>query len=183
MADEEFIDYYEILQLSPKADRETIERVYRHLAKRWHPDNPLTGDKTRFNTLMDAARILTDEERRAAFDVRHQEEESVRWRLVEEASDQAGIESDKMVRHRALSILYVARRREVENPGVGDYTMEQSLGIPTELLQFHLWYMRNKGWIERDGTGLLMITVTGVDEVEGFTTSAKLITHDPGTGS
>jgi curved DNA-binding protein CbpA len=37
-------DHYEALQLSPRADRDTIERVFRHLAKRLHPDNPQTGD-------------------------------------------------------------------------------------------------------------------------------------------
>ncbi|MEO7964396.1 MAG: J domain-containing protein, partial [Gemmatimonadaceae bacterium] len=32
-------DHYETLQVSPRADQETIERVFRHLAKRYHPDN------------------------------------------------------------------------------------------------------------------------------------------------
>jgi len=32
-------DYYEDLQISPIADLETIERVFRLLAKRYHPDN------------------------------------------------------------------------------------------------------------------------------------------------
>ena len=28
-----FIDYYELLQVSPNADEDTIQRVFRHLAK------------------------------------------------------------------------------------------------------------------------------------------------------
>jgi len=32
-----FIDYYELLQLSSNADSDTIERVFRHLAKKLHP--------------------------------------------------------------------------------------------------------------------------------------------------
>ena len=43
MEQHSFIDYYEDLQVSPNADQETIERVYRLLAKRYHPDNHLTG--------------------------------------------------------------------------------------------------------------------------------------------
>ena len=39
-----FQDYYEVLQLSPKADQETIDRVYRMLVKRYHPDNQETGN-------------------------------------------------------------------------------------------------------------------------------------------
>src|ERR1700734_3489023 len=36
-------DHYEILRLSHMADPETIERVYRTLARRFHPDNQETG--------------------------------------------------------------------------------------------------------------------------------------------
>ena len=31
-------DHYEVLQLSPRADADTISRVFRHMAKRLHPD-------------------------------------------------------------------------------------------------------------------------------------------------
>ncbi len=41
---EEFADYYEVLELSPAAETETIHRVYRLLAARYHPDNAQTGD-------------------------------------------------------------------------------------------------------------------------------------------
>lgn len=37
-------DHYETLQLSPHAHTNTVERVFRHLAKRFHPDNARTGD-------------------------------------------------------------------------------------------------------------------------------------------
>ena len=39
-----FEDYYEMLQISPNADSETIHRVYRILAQRYHPDNHDTCD-------------------------------------------------------------------------------------------------------------------------------------------
>jgi curved DNA-binding protein len=54
MEGEGFIDYYEILQLSQRADQETIERVYRLLAKRYHPDNKDTGDAQKFNALSES---------------------------------------------------------------------------------------------------------------------------------
>ncbi|NNC65504.1 MAG: DnaJ domain-containing protein, partial [Gammaproteobacteria bacterium] len=31
-------DLYEILEISPNASHETIERVFRYLAQRYHPD-------------------------------------------------------------------------------------------------------------------------------------------------
>ena len=39
-----FIDYYEILEISPNANSETVERIFRYLAMRYHPDNRETGD-------------------------------------------------------------------------------------------------------------------------------------------
>jgi preprotein translocase subunit Sec63 len=41
-------DYYEILQISRKADFDTIRRVFRIMAARFHPDNAETGDLETF---------------------------------------------------------------------------------------------------------------------------------------
>src|SRR5580704_4322247 len=59
------LDYYEIMQLSPNADTETIHRVYRLLAQRYHPDNAGTGNSELFVQLTDAFQTLSDPERRA----------------------------------------------------------------------------------------------------------------------
>ena len=39
------VDYYEILQISPNAEPETVHRVFRLLAQRCHPDNAETGNE------------------------------------------------------------------------------------------------------------------------------------------
>ena len=49
-----FFDHYEILQISPNADTETIERVYRLFAKRYHPDNSISGNPEKFNIITEA---------------------------------------------------------------------------------------------------------------------------------
>ena len=49
--EERLPDYYETLQISPNADPDTIHRVYRLLAQRFHPDTQETGE-----TLTEAAR-------------------------------------------------------------------------------------------------------------------------------
>jgi hypothetical protein len=46
--DETFVDYYELLRVSPGAELESIQRVHRALAARYHPDNTETGDIERF---------------------------------------------------------------------------------------------------------------------------------------
>ena len=44
MTGTEIPDYYEFLEISPQATQETIHRVYRFLAARYHPDHSGTGD-------------------------------------------------------------------------------------------------------------------------------------------
>ena len=73
MDDDRQIDYYELLQISPNAEPDTIHRVYRLLAQRFHPDNQETGDPARFRQVTDAYQVLSDPEQRARFDVQHQQ--------------------------------------------------------------------------------------------------------------
>jgi hypothetical protein len=61
-------DCYEIMQLSPNADAETVSRVYRMLASRYHPDNTETGNNEMFIRLSDAHQILSDPEKRSSYD-------------------------------------------------------------------------------------------------------------------
>src|SRR5512135_3384865 len=64
----EILDYYEFLQISPNAEPDTIHRVYRFLAVRFHPDNPETGDTEKFFLLKQAYDVLSDPVRRAEYD-------------------------------------------------------------------------------------------------------------------
>jgi len=61
-------DYYEVLQISPNAEPETIHRVFRLLAMRFHPDNPETGDSQRFMDLNRAYEVLSDPDQRSEYD-------------------------------------------------------------------------------------------------------------------
>jgi len=159
-------DLYEVLQVSPRADTETISRIFRHLAKKYHPDNPESGDAERFDLLARAHRILTDPEKRAAYDARHQEHWSNRWKLVGEATEKDGFGEDRRIREQLLSLLYVQRRRDMRNPGLGEVEMSRLISCPVELTEFHIWYLREKGWVVRLESGQFAITAEGVDQVE-----------------
>src|SRR5580765_6002606 len=68
-----FVDHYEVLQISPNADSETIRRVYRMQAQRFHPDNLDTGNAETFRRISDAYEVLIDPQRRSAYDRDHRE--------------------------------------------------------------------------------------------------------------
>src|SRR5579872_3926685 len=68
-----FVDYYEILQISPNADAETVHRIYRVQAQRFHPDNLDSGDAEKFKLVAQAYEVLSNPDRRAIYDRDHRE--------------------------------------------------------------------------------------------------------------
>ena len=166
MSANEFVDYYELLQLSPNADAETMEHTFRYFAKKFHPDSTKSADTDRFRLIVEAHRTLSDPEARAGYDAKYQDYWNRKWRIAAEASSSSAFSDDQVTRERLLSLLYVQRRRYMNNPGIGGHEMARLLCTPPELVEFHLWYLKAKGWVERLETGLLAITAAGVDQVE-----------------
>ena len=160
-----FEDYYEVLQLSPNADQETINRVFRILVRRYHPDNRETGNSEKFDQVVNAHRALSDPERRAAYDVKYEEGRASILKIFDESSRPDGYDGDRRIFEGVLSLLYISRRRDAAKGGMGVIQMERLLGCPAQHLEFHLWYLREKGWVERLESGLIAITATGVDRV------------------
>ena len=161
------VDHYETLQLSPSADRETVERVYRLLAKRYHPDNPQSGDGDRFAAVRHAYEVLTDPDARAAYDATYEDERHREWRDFRAVQVEDGREEDRRLFRAVLSALYVARRRQPVGGGMAPFHLERLLGTPTEHLEFPLWYLKQRGYVEVLETGMLAITVEGIDEFWG----------------
>ena len=163
MANGAFIDHYETLQLSASADAETIGRVYRLLAKRFHPDNATTGDVEMFEAVTKAYEVLSKPEHRAKYDVTYDEKRGHEWRIFDQRSAGNSREEDRRIYHSVLSLLYVARRRDPDAGGLGVVHLERMLGVPKEHLEFPLWYLRRRGWTETLEGGQLAITVDGID--------------------
>ena len=160
-----FVDHYEVLQLSQNAESDTIDRVYRLMAKRFHPDNPASGDIDRFNAVRRAYEVLSSPERRAEYDVTYDTEKSVQWQIFDRQAADDSAEQDRRLFHAILSLLYVARRRDPEGGGMGPVHLERMLGTPREHLEFPLWYLRQRGWVEALDNGLLAISVEGIDKL------------------
>ena len=156
-----FVDYYELLEVSPNANLETIERVFRFFATKWHPD--AGGDKRKFHLLMQAFETLRDPASRAAYDAKYQQRQQQAANLIEHARKAGG---DTVDRHKLLCIFYARRRQSPQKPALGIATIERTMRCPAELLEFHLWYFREKGWIQREDLGGFSITAEGVDRIE-----------------
>ena len=63
-------DYYEILGVTREASDEEIKRAFRRLAQRHHPDvDGSDGAEDRFKEVNEAYRILSDRQRRTAYDM------------------------------------------------------------------------------------------------------------------
>lgn len=160
------VDHYETLQISPNADPDTIQRVFRMLAQRFHPDNKETGNADRFRALHDAYSVLSVPEKRAQYDVNHQALRQERWRFAASIQSNDDVEIEQQVRGTILEILYARRRAEPGSPAFSQYELSQLTGQPRELLEFTIWYLAQKKFVTRDDSSRLTITVEGVDYVE-----------------
>ena len=122
MADTQATDYYEVLQISPNAEPETIQRVYRLLAQRYHPDNQETGNANYFRIIREAYSVLSNPDARVKYDVVHGQQQQDRWKLASLGpAIPADRETEKTVRLTILELLS-ARRRNDRPPSAGRTT-------------------------------------------------------------
>jgi curved DNA-binding protein CbpA len=161
------IDYYDVLQVSPSAEPDTIHRVYRLLAQRFHPDNKETGSTGRFREIAEAYAVLGDPEKRARYDVVHDRQQKERWRLVETGSNSDhDFDLEQRVRLTVLEVLYTKRRTDPHGDGLSPLDLEKFTGRAREHLDFTMWYLNNKKFVQRSDSSLFVITAEGVDHLE-----------------
>src|SRR5579884_2346021 len=162
---QEIPDYYDILQVSPKADAETIHGVYRLLAQRYHPDNPETGSEERFKPMMEAYLAISDPAKRAEYDRMRGTAQPVNGTVC---NGSGAYERNAEKRRRAgiLSVLYGRRMSSPRRPSVDITEFEAMLGCPREQLEFSLWYLTERGTIAPEDEAGYAITAAGVEQVE-----------------
>ena len=167
MPEEKTIDYYEVLQVSLSAEPETINRVYRMLAQRFHPDNQQTGNESRFRAILEAYSVLSDPEKRARYDIMHLQQKQERWRLISTgASAENDFELELVVRLTVLEVLYSKRRLEPTKPGIFWGELEGLTGRPREHLEFTIWYLQQKKFVTLDDQARVLLTVEGAEYLE-----------------
>lgn len=158
------IDYYELLQISPNADNETIHRVYRYLAARLHPDNLQTGDVEKFQLVKSAYDVLSSPVRRKEHDIKRKEAEVRPLSTSIDFMDQLDGETNR--RMAVLAVLYYRRRTNPNHPDVSLADLEERLGFPRDYLDFTMWYLAKKQYISRADNAAFALTADGVDFVE-----------------
>jgi curved DNA-binding protein CbpA len=162
-----FVDYYEVLQISPNADQETVHRVYRMQAQRFHPDNRETGDAEKFRLVAKAYEVLSDPQSRASYQTEYRQahgrvvlEEPVLPPPVPPVVDEV------QRREEIVRLLYRRRMAHPGQPSLGLRDLETLLGTPKEQLEFSLWYLRERGYLTRSDSARHTITIKGVEFAE-----------------
>ena len=167
MPEMEIPDYYELLEISPQATQDTIHRVYRYMAARYHPDNLETGNLEKFTHLTSAYKVLSEPNRRSEYDAQratHQPKIRNPISSTVDFLDQA--EGDLNRRVAVLAILYYRRRIYPNSPEVSLAEIEERMGFPRDYLDFTTWYLAKKRYITRADNSDFTLTVEGVDFIE-----------------
>lgn len=161
-----FVDHYELMQISPNAEPETITRVYRILAGRCHPDNPKTGDMERFLRLGEAYRVLGNPELRGVYDAEYSLRKMQPLEVFDLQDFATGIDGEANRRMGVLCLLYHSRRINQDDPGLSLLALEKKMTSAREHLVFTIWYLKDKGLLRQTEDSSYTITSAGVDYVE-----------------
>ena len=175
MSENGIIDYYELLQISPNAEAETINRVYKMLATRYHPDNSQTGDVGRFLLLNQAYETLSRPESRAEYDSIYRQQQAGPISLFENREFAAGIDGEANRRMGVLCLLYNRRRSNPDQPGISILQFESIMSVPREHLLFAMWYLKERNYVRQDEHSDYVVTGDGVDYVESHLPSHEIL--------
>src|ERR1700732_2137841 len=144
MASAATINYYDLLQINPRAEPETIERVYRIMAARYHPDNQQSGDPDRFRVLTEAYEVLSNPRSRGEYDLKFEGRAPTPRPLFLGREFTDGIDAESKIRIGVLCLLYSKRRANPDFAALSLLDMENIMSFPRERLLFALWYLRAK---------------------------------------
>jgi curved DNA-binding protein CbpA len=166
MAVQPTINYYDLMQINPRAEIETVQRVYRILAARYDPKNSQTGDPERFRMLTEAYEVLSNPAKRSAYDrwLESSQAAPLSIFLGKEFTD--GIDAEAKIRVGVLCLLYAKRRANPDFAALSLLDMENLMAFPRERLLFAIWYLRAKRYIVQDDRSSFIISAEGVDFLE-----------------
>jgi len=160
------VNFYDLLQIHPRAEMETIHRVYRIFAARYHPDNCETGDAVRFRIYADAYRVLSDPQLRAEYDHTLAESRPSALPIFQTKEFTGGLDAEAKIRTGVLCLLYAKRRANPDYAALSMLDLEHLMSFPREHLRFALWYLKAKRCVMQDDRSSFIISADGVDYLE-----------------
>jgi len=175
MEQSELRDFYEILQVSRRAEPLVITRTYRLLASLYHPDNKQSGNEDKFVEIVDAYRTLSDPVRRASYDRARFGDGGLPGFVADGVGPSSSDHSlsiehpardERQMRRLVLQALYDVRRNRPYEPGLSLLVISEILACSIDAAQFTLWYLRGKKLIDIVDDDAIAITVAGVDYLE-----------------
>jgi len=170
-----FQDHYDVLGIDPKFDSETLQSAYAELARKFHPNNPDTGDQEAFDAVNAAYEVLSDPAQRLAFDNLKGVGEDTSCPQFSGTEFFESLGSDAGLRVALLCILYERRKKKPLKPGLPMRYVEAMLNADLDELFFVLWYAKQRGWVSSDDKSNLLITVQGMDYLDSNPPSAAQV--------
>jgi len=170
-----FQDHYEVLGVDPRADSEKLQSAYAELARKYHPNNPETGDQEAFDAVNAAYEVLSDPAQRFAFDSIKGVDEDTNCPQFSGTEFFQSMGSDAGLRVALLCILYERRKKKPLKPGLPMRYVEAMLNADLDSLFFVLWYAKQRGWVSSDDKSNLLITVQGMDYLDSNRPSAAMV--------
>ncbi|MCC6590080.1 MAG: DnaJ domain-containing protein [Bryobacterales bacterium] len=161
-----FQDHYVVLGIDPKSDTEAIHSAYADLAKKFHPNTKITGDKEKFQAVNQAYEVLMDASARAAFDAIRSGPQDEGAPTFSGRAFFEGLQRFSACRNSILSVLYDRRYKKPRTPGLSMRQMEAMLAAESEEIQLAVWYLKQKSYVYSDDRSNLNITVQGMDALE-----------------
>jgi curved DNA-binding protein CbpA len=158
-----FQDHYALLGIGPDSVSETMHSAYAAMARKFHPNNALTGDPEMFEKVNRAYEILSDPVQRRAFDELHKvgpDEGGPKFSGVEFFKS---LGRDALLRSAILCLLYDRRRTRPSAPGISMRTIETMVEASAVELSSALWYLKQRSWAASDDKSSLQITADGMD--------------------
>jgi hypothetical protein len=176
------LNFYELLQVDRDAHPTIIRYAYRFLAAMYHPDNSESGNAEKFRIITEAWRTLSDEGKRAAYDMSLGAKVAAAPPPGQGAG--SGANTDNFGKHSLpkipktgisfdevelrLAILQILLSQRKKKPLSGGATAKMVMDIldinDIPLVEFAFWYLREKGLVEM-GERVFMISVKGVDYI------------------
>ena len=160
------VNYYDLFQINPRAEVESIERVYRILSARYNPASSQNGDPERFRMLTEAYQVLSDPGRRKEYDKWMEGSHGAPLSIFLGKEFTDGIDAEAKIRVGVLCLLYSKRRANPDFAALSLLDMESLMAFPRERLLFALWYLRCKRFVLQDDRSSFHISSEGVDFLE-----------------